>query len=67
MCEFDLYLSGLDPILGVFTGLFAYYLHETHPRSALEPDVRLSALLRWKWAKYQQDRTEHLRALDNVA
>ncbi|KAG2356200.1 hypothetical protein BDR07DRAFT_470086 [Suillus spraguei] len=25
---------GIDPVLGIFTGCFAYYLHETNPRTA---------------------------------
>ncbi|GLB34888.1 putative non-classical export protein 1 [Lyophyllum shimeji] len=58
---------GLDPLLGIFTGFFAYYLHETHPRTALSPDERLSALLRWKWNKFQQSRREQLRALEDAA
>lgn len=52
--------SYLDPFLGVFTGFLAYYLYETHPRTAVPPDHRLAALLRWKFAKY---RTERLRAM----
>ncbi|RDB21138.1 hypothetical protein Hypma_011671 [Hypsizygus marmoreus] len=56
---------GLDPFLGIFTGFFAYYLHETHPRTALPPDERLSVLLRHKWDRFQQKRKEHLRGLDS--
>ncbi|KAG6866973.1 hypothetical protein C0991_003889 [Blastosporella zonata] len=51
---------GLDPFLGVFTGFFAYYLHETHPRTALAPEDRLSALLQWKWTQQQENRKEHV-------
>lgn len=49
---------GLDPFLGVFTGFLAYYLHENHPRTALQPEEKLSELLRWKYNKYQQKRRE---------
>ncbi|KAG6810187.1 hypothetical protein H0H92_012951 [Tricholoma furcatifolium] len=54
----------LDPFLGVFTGFLAYYLHETHPRTALAPEDRLSALLRWKWSQQQEIKKEQLRILD---
>lgn len=49
---------GLDPFLGVFTGFLAYYLHENHPRTALQPEEKLSELLRWKYNKYQQKRRD---------
>lgn len=49
---------GLDPLLGVFTGFLAYYLHENHPRTALQPEEKLSELLRWKYNKYQQERRD---------
>lgn len=38
----------LDPILGVFTGLFAFYLHETHPKTFREEKDRLIGLVQWK-------------------
>ncbi|KDQ33524.1 hypothetical protein PLEOSDRAFT_1087856 [Pleurotus ostreatus PC15] len=41
----------LDPILGVFTGVFAYYLYETNPRTALPRDQRLTSLVQWKLDK----------------
>ncbi|KAG1754661.1 hypothetical protein EDB19DRAFT_1667570 [Suillus lakei] len=47
---------GLDPVLGIFTGCFAYYLHETHPRTAPPPDKQLGAL-----------REEKLNALEREA
>ncbi|TEB36385.1 hypothetical protein FA13DRAFT_1727978 [Coprinellus micaceus] len=43
----------LDTFLGLGTGFFAYYLYETHPRTAPSADERLSELLRWKYAQYQ--------------
>ena len=49
---------GLDPLLGVFTGFLAYYLHENHPRTALQPEEKLSELLRWKYNNYQQERRD---------
>ncbi|KAJ7097820.1 hypothetical protein B0H15DRAFT_822833 [Mycena belliarum] len=42
----------LDAGLGVLTGIGAYYLHETHPRTGIPPEKRLLSLLNWKWAKY---------------
>ncbi|KIK57738.1 hypothetical protein GYMLUDRAFT_228785, partial [Collybiopsis luxurians FD-317 M1] len=56
---------GLDPVLGVFTGFFAYYLHETHPRNPLPADQRLLELIRWKWSRWQTERQEKLNARDN--
>ncbi|KAG1803772.1 uncharacterized protein HD556DRAFT_1437523 [Suillus plorans] len=58
---------GLDPVLGIFTGFFAYYLHETHPRTAPPPDKRLAALVQWKWAKWKREREEKLNALERGA
>ncbi|EPQ58030.1 hypothetical protein GLOTRDRAFT_36480 [Gloeophyllum trabeum ATCC 11539] len=52
----------LDPLLGVFTGLTAYYLYETHPRTAPPPGERLQELAKWKWSRWQQEREERLRA-----
>jgi len=49
---------------GIFTGVFAYYLHENHPRTAPPPDQRLLALLQWKREKYQRERIEKLLALE---
>ncbi|WRT69256.1 uncharacterized protein IL334_006240 [Kwoniella shivajii] len=39
----------LDPILGVFTGLLAFHLNETNPRSAPAEGHTLSELISWKW------------------
>jgi hypothetical protein len=47
----------LDPLLGVFTGLLAYYLHETNPRSAPPAGHRLHELVSWKWGVAKQART----------
>ncbi|KAE9409641.1 hypothetical protein BT96DRAFT_782903, partial [Gymnopus androsaceus JB14] len=51
---------GLDPVLGTFTGFLAYYLYETHPRNALPQDQRLYELVRWKWSRWQEERTKKL-------
>ncbi|KAJ7774916.1 hypothetical protein B0H16DRAFT_1508856 [Mycena metata] len=42
----------LDAGLGILTGIGAYYLHETHPRSNIPHEARLQELIKWKWAKY---------------
>jgi hypothetical protein len=46
----------LDPCLGIFTGCLAYYLYETHPRTAMAPGNRLADLVKWKMA--EQGRVE---------
>ncbi|KAI0006128.1 hypothetical protein BJV74DRAFT_880431 [Russula compacta] len=48
----------LDPLLGIFTGAFAYYLYETNPRTALSPEQKLDNLVRWKIKKYQANRAK---------
>jgi hypothetical protein len=48
----------LDPVLGIFTGVLAYYLYETHPRTAIPSDERLSELAKWKWSKWRREQ-EH--------
>jgi hypothetical protein len=50
--------STLDPLLGIFTGVFAYYLYETNPRTAPAPEQKLDALVRWKFEKYQANRAQ---------
>ena len=57
----------LDPILGVATGVFAYYLHETHPRTALPEESRLLALLQWKRQRVRQEHNRKLMATDDDA
>ena len=34
--------------MGVFTGCLAYYLYETHPRTARAPGESLRELVKWK-------------------
>lgn len=48
----------MDPVLGVFTGVLAYYLYETNPRTALPPEQKLESLVRWKIEKYRSTRAE---------
>lgn len=43
--------SFADPLLGVFTGVFAYYLYETNHRTAPPQQERLQELIKWKQAK----------------
>jgi len=56
----------LDPVLGIFTGIFAYYLYETNPRTAFLPGEKLPDLLRWKLSKWRQQRDQKLRAAEAV-
>lgn len=63
----------LDPLLGVFTGLLAYYLHETNPRSAPPEGHRLHELVTWKWGTAKEARaaqagakTSGLAGIDGV-
>lgn len=51
----------LDPILGIFTGLLAYKLHETNPRSAPAEGHTLGALLGWRWQLSKDRRAERER------
>ncbi|KAI0068875.1 hypothetical protein BV25DRAFT_1792211 [Artomyces pyxidatus] len=55
----------LDPVLGLFTGVLAYYLSETNPRTALPPEERLDSLIRWKMEKTRRLRAE--QALEKEA
>ncbi|KAH9843059.1 uncharacterized protein C8Q71DRAFT_233570 [Rhodofomes roseus] len=52
----------LDPLLGIFTGVFAYYLYENNPRIALPEDQRLGALVQWKLDRWRQERERKLTA-----
>ncbi|GMK57112.1 hypothetical protein CspeluHIS016_0309520 [Cutaneotrichosporon spelunceum] len=44
----------LDPLLGVFTGFLAYYLHETNPRTAPPPGHTLKDLVSWQMDQNKQ-------------
>ena len=46
----------LDPLLGIFTGLLAYHLHENNPRSAPPSGHTLQELVRWQWAEFRRTR-----------
>ena len=48
-------------MLGLFTGVLAYYLHETNPRTAPPPDQRLHSLVEWKREKWRREREEKER------
>ncbi|KAH9966765.1 hypothetical protein BC827DRAFT_1264688 [Russula dissimulans] len=48
----------LDPLLGIFTGAFAYYLYETNPRTAPASEQKLDNLVRWKIEKYRSNRAK---------
>ncbi|KAG8916739.1 hypothetical protein FRC02_003619 [Tulasnella sp. 418] len=46
----------LDPILGVFTGVVAFRLSETNPRTAPLEGETLGDLLRWRYGKWKASR-----------
>jgi hypothetical protein len=52
------FASTLDPMLGIFTGVFAYYLYESNPRTAPIPEQKLDNLARWKIEKYKTSRAK---------
>ncbi|KAI9064442.1 hypothetical protein FKP32DRAFT_1591871 [Trametes sanguinea] len=54
----------LDPLLGVFTGVLAYYLYETHPRTAIPEEQRLTSLLKRKYTIWQKQREQKLLGSD---
>ncbi|KAF9519921.1 hypothetical protein BS47DRAFT_1336646 [Hydnum rufescens UP504] len=51
---------GLDPVLGVFTGVLAYYLYERNPRTAPPPGEKLHELARWKFEMWRAERQGRL-------
>lgn len=50
------FCSALDPVLGVFTGVLAYYLYENNPRTAPPEGNRLVELIKWKRDKSRQEK-----------
>ncbi|KAG8907683.1 hypothetical protein FRB99_002761 [Tulasnella sp. 403] len=46
----------LDPLLAVFTGVFAFYLSETNPRTAPPPGETLGELAKWKYDRWKAER-----------
>lgn len=58
--------SGLDPLLGVFTGVFAYYLYENNPRTAPAAGDRLLELVKWKRDKMRREEEEKDDVDENV-
>lgn len=48
----------LDPLLGVFTGVLAYYMAEANPRTAPPREESLGELLRWKRDKWRRQKAE---------
>ncbi len=53
--------KALDPLLGLFTGLLAYHLHENNPRTAPPPGHTLRELASWQWTLSKQQRDERAR------
>lgn len=52
--------SAVDPFLGVFTGVFAYYLYEHNPRTAPPERDRLLEVIQWKRAKMQKEKEQSI-------
>ncbi|KAG8938184.1 hypothetical protein FRC04_009316 [Tulasnella sp. 424] len=48
--------KGLDPILGVLTGILAYRLSESNPRTAPPPGETLGELVKWKYQGWKASR-----------
>ena len=46
----------LDPALGVFTGVLAFYLRQTNPGTAPPPEETLSVLVSWKMRAWKEER-----------
>jgi hypothetical protein len=46
---------GLDPILGVMTGLLAFRISERNPRTAPAEGESLGELAQWKWNKWRAE------------
>lgn len=53
--------SAIDPFLGIFTGVFAYYLYENNPRTAPAQRECLMELVRWKREKTRQEEGERFK------
>jgi hypothetical protein len=53
--------SGLDPLVGIFTGVLAYYLYETHPRTSLPENQRLMPLVKQKYYQWVDQREAKLK------
>ncbi|TCD64661.1 hypothetical protein EIP91_003822 [Steccherinum ochraceum] len=56
----------LDPLLGIFTGAFAYYLYENNPRTAPPPEERLGELIRWKMDKRNKEEEARIAKEERV-
>src|SRR5690242_4607973 len=57
----------LDPFLGIFTGLLAYHLSESNPRTNVQPGHTLRELINWKWNAWNAERrAREVRAGDSA-
>jgi len=55
----------LDPLLGVFTGVVAFTLHQNNPRTAPGGGEKLSELLWWKWTLMRQEQLRSMEPLQS--
>lgn len=53
-------------MLGVFTGVFAYYLYENNPRTAPAERDRLPELVKWKRDKMRKEEEEKLKGEESA-
>ncbi|KAL5529777.1 hypothetical protein ACEPAG_5764 [Sanghuangporus baumii] len=51
----------VDPLLGVFTGVLAFYLNQTNPRTAPPRGENLMDLIRWKREMSRASRLEQIQ------
>ncbi|KAG9045926.1 hypothetical protein FS837_005401 [Tulasnella sp. UAMH 9824] len=66
--------KGLDPILGVLTGILAYRLSESNPRTGPPPGETLQELMKWKYQRWkaareagQKDEENWEQVVQNIA
>ncbi|KAL5511077.1 hypothetical protein ACEPAH_4292 [Sanghuangporus vaninii] len=52
----------VDSLLGVFTGVFAFYLNQTNPRTAPPRGENLMDLIRWKREMSRASRPEQIQS-----
>ncbi|OCB87869.1 hypothetical protein A7U60_g5003 [Sanghuangporus baumii] len=58
----DLMGRSVDSLLGVFTGVFAFYLNQTNPRTAPPRGENLMDLIRWKREMSRASRSEQIQS-----
>lgn len=54
----------LDPLLGIFTGVLAFQLRQSNPKTAPPEDERLDYLVKWKYAQWKEKKQQRETADD---